>query len=168
LLIYLFVLCNSQPFGHFLTARPSADVLKHLVALEPKKENVGLINAVNDAGNTALHWAALNGHLECVKYLVELGTDVTIINKAGHDAVFEAEINDKGDVVDWLLGAVEELERGIGKPGEDEEDAALGEGGSADMEVSPGAGDEASATGMEDLRRRMEAVRTKAEGNAHG
>lgn len=73
---------------------------------------------MNEAGNTALHWAALNGHLECVKLLVQSGADVTMINRAGHDAVFEAEINDKGSVVDWLLGAVQELESGIGQTGE--------------------------------------------------
>lgn len=95
--------------------------MKLLFSLETGKASTpasGLINAVNDAGNTALHWAALNGHLECVKILVQAGADVTIINRAGHDAVFEAEINDKGDVVDWLLGAVEELEKGIGERGE--------------------------------------------------
>lgn len=95
--------------------------MKLLFSLETGKASAPapvLINAVNDAGNTALHWAALNGHLECVKLLVQAGADVTIINKAGHDAVFEAEINDKGDVVEWLLGAVEELEKGIGQEGE--------------------------------------------------
>jgi ankyrin repeat protein len=73
-----------------------------------------LLNAVNEAGNTALHWAALNGHLESVKMLIGAGADITIFNKAGHDAVFEAEINDKKDVVDWLLGHVEGLEKSIG------------------------------------------------------
>jgi ankyrin repeat protein len=34
----------------------------------------------------------LNGHLEAVKLLIEAGGDITIFNKAGHDAVFEAEI----------------------------------------------------------------------------
>jgi ankyrin repeat protein len=87
-----------------------ADVVKFLVATgEP-----ALLNAVNDAGNTALHWAALNGHLESVKMLIAAGADITIFNKAGHDAVFEAEINDKKDVVDWLLGHVEGLEKSIG------------------------------------------------------
>lgn len=72
---------------------------------------------MNDAGNTPLHWAALNGHLECVKLLMHSGADITIFNKAGHDAVFEAELNDKGDVVDWLLSEVEELEKGVGQDG---------------------------------------------------
>ncbi|KAF1969391.1 ankyrin repeat-containing protein YAR1 [Bimuria novae-zelandiae CBS 107.79] len=107
---------------HYAAANGHAsDIVKLLFSLETGKASApasGLINAANDAGNTALHWAALNGHLECVKMLVQAGADVTMINKAGHDAVFEAEINDKGNVVDWLLGAVEELEKGIGRAGE--------------------------------------------------
>jgi uncharacterized protein len=93
------------------------DVIKVLLSTSLDKVTTsapGVINARNDAGNTPLHWAALNGHLDCVQLLVQLGADVTIINSAGHDAVFEAEINDKKEVVEWLLGAVEALEEGIG------------------------------------------------------
>lgn len=115
------------------------DVLKVLLppqaaekATEPAS---GPINAVNDAGNTPLHWAALNGHLECVKLLMHSGADITIFNKAGHDAVFEAELNDKGDVVDWLLSEVEELEKAIGQNG-----AGLsGTGEEEEMKVTAGA-----------------------------
>jgi ankyrin repeat protein len=118
-----------------LTAKP--DIVKLLLPANatntttPPTAASGLINAVNDSGNTALHWAALNGHLESVKLLVQAGADVTIINKAGHDAVFEAEINDKGEVVDWLLAAVEGLEKGIGQG--EEEDREGGE--ASDVEV---------------------------------
>jgi ankyrin repeat protein len=110
------------------------------------------LNAVNEAGNTPLHWAALNGHLESVKLLVQAGADVTIINRAGHDAVYEAEINDKNEVVDWLLGAVEELEKGIGQTGEAE--AEDGENADenmddadAEVEHAQGNNDNASAQG---------------------
>lgn len=99
-----------------------------------EKPAAEFLNAVNEAGNTALHWAALNGHLESVKLLVQSGADVTIINRAGHDAVYEAEINDKNEVVDWLLGAVEELENGIGRSGEAEAGESTGEN-MADVDV---------------------------------
>lgn len=120
---------------------------------------------MNDAGNTALHWAALNGHLECAKLLVQLGADVTIINKAGHDAVFEAEINDKGDVVEWLLGAVEALERGIGSAGEtpteaDEQD------GEVDQNTSKGAG-EGTSLAVDNLSRQMATLETR-DGTSQG
>jgi ankyrin repeat protein len=49
------------------------------------------VNCRNNSGNTPLHWAALNAHLECVKALVEAGADLDVKNDAGHDAVFLAE-----------------------------------------------------------------------------
>lgn len=50
-----------------------------------------LINHRNNSGNTPLHWAALNTHLDCVKALVEAGADVRAKNNAGHEAAFLAE-----------------------------------------------------------------------------
>jgi hypothetical protein len=64
---------------------------------------LAILNAQNKSGNTALHWAALNGHLESVKKLLEYGADPTITNQKGHDAVYEAELNDKKEVVEWVL-----------------------------------------------------------------
>jgi ankyrin repeat protein len=57
----------------------------------------------NTSGNTPLHWASLNGHLEAVKLLVQAGADPGVTNRAGHDAVYEAEVNGKEQVVEWLL-----------------------------------------------------------------
>lgn len=139
-----------------------ADIIKSLFTPDTEKPVSAFINAVNDAGNTALHWAALNGHLESVKLLVEFGADVTIVNKAGHDAVFEAEINDKGEVVDWLLGAVEELETGIGQTCE-------GSAGDEDMDdadddaTTQNAGQQGSTlagSSLESVRRQMEDMST--------
>lgn len=142
------------------------DVIKLLFSSNEKPPPT-MINALNDAGNTPLHWAALNGHLESVKVLVEAGADVTIINRAGHDAVFEAEINDKKEVVDWLLGAVEELENGIGQT--TEADAAESADDAMDRanEDKP-AGDDGkmqsgreAASSVEDVRKQMEDMGTR-------
>jgi ankyrin repeat protein len=88
---------------------------------------LAILNAQNKAGNTALHWAALNGHLEAVKVLLEEGSDPTITNQRGHDAVYEAELNDKKEVVEWVLKeGGEGLESGVageGGEGEADEDA---------------------------------------------
>lgn len=94
---------------------------------------LAILNTQNKAGNTALHWAALNGHLQSVKVLLQEGSDPTITNQKGHDAVFEAELNDKKEVVEWVLKeGGEGLEEGIS--GETEEGAA-GEPVDEDMEV---------------------------------
>lgn len=94
--------------------------------------------------------------------MIEFGADVTIINQAGHDAVFEAEINDKKEVVDWLLGEVEELEKGVG--GSNDVPGQAGEGSGMDM------GDDAAkddsngpdeAGGVEGVRRQMEGLKAK-------
>ncbi|KAI9707590.1 MAG: hypothetical protein M1836_000551 [Candelina mexicana] len=79
------------------------------------------VNARNSAGNTALHWACLNGHLPIVKILLGKGADTTIKNKAGHDAVYEAEVAGKEEVVRWLLVERKGLEVGAnGSDGEEE------------------------------------------------
>jgi hypothetical protein len=144
----------------------SLDIVKLLLSASTEKPGPAFLNAVNEAGNTPLHWAALNGHLESVKLLVNAGADVTIINRAGHDAVYEAEINDKNDVVDWLLGAVEELEKGIGHTGE----ASAGESADEDMDGTnvDSAEDDNVAThettagsAVDNVRKQMEDLKTQ-------
>jgi uncharacterized protein len=92
-----------------------------------------------------------------VKILIQSGADVTIINRAGHDAVFEAEINDKKEVVDWLLGAVEELENGIGQTGEGSGD----DDGATDD-------DQGSANAVEEVRKQMGDMKTKDSASRDG
>lgn len=114
--------------------------LLQTLASDGPDQVTALINHRNNSGNTPLHWAALNTHLDCVKALVEAGADIGIKNDAGHDAVFlaertawsleeekegedqvqeqqnEGEEEDKGkmskgrEVVEWLLGC----EKGAG------------------------------------------------------
>ncbi|OOF94798.1 hypothetical protein ASPCADRAFT_208457 [Aspergillus carbonarius ITEM 5010] len=79
---------------HYPAANGNLDILiyllTHLREL-PASEATKILNHRNYSGNTPLHWAALNTHLECVKALVEGGADVGIKNDAGFDAVFLAE-----------------------------------------------------------------------------
>ena len=83
----------------------------------------------NGSGNTPLHWACLNGRLDAVKVLVEAGkADPGVVNAAGKDAVFEAEVAGHGEVVEWLLRTCEGLEEGLGGGGGEGKNGE-GEGG---------------------------------------
>lgn len=108
------------------------EILNHILEiLKPQPDHLQqLINHRNHSGNTPLHWAALNTHLDCVKALVEAGADITVKNNAGLDAVFLAERTA------WSNGEIKE--------GEDQ----AGEGeGEAEGEGQAGAGEGEDKTG---------------------
>ncbi|QSZ34159.1 hypothetical protein DSL72_005747 [Monilinia vaccinii-corymbosi] len=118
---------------------------KHLSNPSPQNpQMLAILNAQNASGNTPLHWAALNGHLECVKILIENGADPTIQNQKGHDAVYEAELADKTEVVGWVLKeGGEGLEEGIAGDNMGEggaEDESTGEEGVEVVNIEEGKG----------------------------
>jgi hypothetical protein len=82
------------------------NVLLQKLSSADASQRAAFINHRNNSGNTPLHWAALNTHLECVKALVEAGADLDVKNDAGHDAVFLAErtawaaVEDNGEAED--------------------------------------------------------------------
>ena len=61
------------------------------------------INATDDQGNTALHYAAEAGHLEVVQLLVEIGADASVVNKVGCSPLQEAAENRHQEVADYLI-----------------------------------------------------------------
>jgi ankyrin repeat protein len=67
--------------------------------------------ARNAAGATPLHWAALNGHLECCKLLVPAlvaaGEPVDAKNADGHGPVWLATRGSHEEVALFLMGAME-------------------------------------------------------------
>ncbi|KAL7266023.1 ankyrin repeat-containing protein [Rhizina undulata] len=122
---------------HMAAGNGHLDTTKRILSLLPtpptlRTEPHELVGKKNGAGNTPLHWAALNGHLEIVKLLImEANADPTAVNNVGHDAVYEAELNEKGNVVEWVLGNCEALEDGIaeGKEEAGEGKEETGKGG---------------------------------------
>lgn len=89
--------------GNVLTGQEILNYLLQTLKKDQDQSNLQrVINHCNHSGNTPLHWAALNTHLDCVKALVEAGADVSIKNDAGLDAVFLAERTA------WSTGEVKE------------------------------------------------------------
>ncbi|OBT78616.1 hypothetical protein VF21_02364 [Pseudogymnoascus sp. 05NY08] len=133
---------------HMAAANGHAEILKHLLTtLSSFSTLPTLLNSRNKAGNTPLHWAALNGHLSAVQVLVEAGADPYIQNGVGHDAIYEAEVNDRKEAVDWML---KEGGEGLEELGE----AAGGE----DEEMGGEVGEEGQVEGMEGLKEAVEGL----------
>lgn len=85
-----------------------------------------LVNAQNAARNSPLHYAALNNHLDTVKFLVSAGADLAVANVAGRDAMGEAARADAGEVVAWLEARMESKAKSTG---EKEGECEGGDGG---------------------------------------
>ncbi|KIW68386.1 hypothetical protein PV04_04337 [Phialophora macrospora] len=88
-----------------------------------------LLNHKNVNGNTPLHWAAMNGHLDVVVALVRAGADARVRNAAGRDCIVEAEVsalNGRSEAqvkecVVWMLRNCDGVEEGVGGGGKEEE-----------------------------------------------
>jgi len=113
---------------------PLVEVARYLLTLLPRPTPTNpnphkphaFVAQRNSSGNTPLHWAALNGHLDIVKLLIERGgAEPTVANNAGHNVLHEAQSAKKEDVVNFLLETCPELTAPIGGTGEGE---AAGEG----------------------------------------
>jgi ankyrin repeat protein len=113
------ILSRVQPFQ----ADIYAEVVKILLDIQttPDSSDVedkpiepnSVVNSQNKSGNTPLHWAALNGHLQIITLLLKQGADPSILNVAGHDALFEAELNERQEAVEVLLAEGKGLDQGL-------------------------------------------------------
>lgn len=79
-------------------------------ASRPEAEKQAYLDAPNEYGNTGLHWAALGGHLDTVKLLMENGTSPALANDQNYVPLDLAGLNNKVDVVDYFLAKSEGLE----------------------------------------------------------
>lgn len=118
--LFLSLILDLPPLVDRREANIKTETIKHILSFLPKPASGTapphpLIAHKNTAGNTPLHWAALNGHVKIVEVLVlTANADPTVTNDAGHDPVYEAELNEKMDVVEWILGNCGGVEEGVG------------------------------------------------------
>jgi hypothetical protein len=89
---------------HAVSVRPT-ELLAYLLPKLPST----LFSTPNSSGSTPLHWAALNGHLPIAKALVLVSNSpgdslIDIKNDAGRTAVGEAEMMERNEVAQWLVG----------------------------------------------------------------
>lgn len=87
-------------------------------ASRPKAEKQAYVDAPNEFGNTALHWAALGGHLDTVKLLAEEhGATQAVANDRNYVALDLALFNGHEDVAEYFLAQVKGLESKNGGEG---------------------------------------------------
>lgn len=77
----------------------------------PKEEKQSFLDEPNEHGNTGLHWAALGGHLDTVKLLMDHGATPALANEANYVPLDLANFNDKTEVAQHFLSKAGMLEQ---------------------------------------------------------
>ncbi|CAG9951651.1 unnamed protein product [Clonostachys rosea f. rosea IK726] len=70
----------------------------------------GFLDEPNEHGNTGLHWAALGGHIDTVKYLVEQGASPALANERNYVPLDLAYFNQHEDIANYFLSFLPSLE----------------------------------------------------------
>lgn len=89
------------------------EIVKILVehfASRPKEEKQAFLDAPNEFGNTGLHWAAMGGHLDVVKYLIAEGASPALANDKNYIPLDLASFGEKMNVVDYFLSQMDKME----------------------------------------------------------
>lgn len=75
-----------------------------------KEEKQAFLDEPNEHGNTGMHWAALGGHLDTVKFLMEHGASPALANERDYVPLDLANQNEKTEVSQYFLSFLKELE----------------------------------------------------------
>lgn len=75
-----------------------------------KEEKKAFLDEPNEHGNTGLHWAALGGHLDMVKLLMDNGASPALANEHDFVPLDMANQNDKSEVSQYFLSFLSQLE----------------------------------------------------------
>lgn len=76
----------------------------------PKEEKQAFLDEPNEHGNTGMHWAALGGHLDTVKLLMEHGASPALANERDYVPLDMANQNEKTEVSQYFLSFLGKLE----------------------------------------------------------
>lgn len=79
--------------------------LKEMIDEGGESKNNVLYNTKDNKDNNALHIAARNGHIECVRILIDAGADKNIQNKNGATPLMNAVLYEHIDIVRFLIEA---------------------------------------------------------------
>lgn len=93
------------------------------------------MDAPNEFGNTGLHWAAMGGHLDVVKYLIAEGASPALANDKNYIPLDLASFGEKMNVVDYFLSQMDKMEStNEGEGGLDSAAASMEIGGEDDAD----------------------------------
>ncbi|KAF2729239.1 ankyrin repeat protein, partial [Polyplosphaeria fusca] len=84
--------------------------LDEIITLLLEQEDPAEIDSKDDTGRTALHQAAMGGHLETIKLLLDKGADKTIVDSDQSTVLHEAAKGNKTEVVTELLDRGADIE----------------------------------------------------------
>ena len=97
--------------------RSDNDALIHLAASYGGRDEIALlvasgarVNAVGGEGYTPLHWAAVEGRLDVINTLLDLGADPRIKNEFGSTALDKAENAGHKEAAHLLRAATKSLQ----------------------------------------------------------
>ena len=85
--------------------------------LSDKDAKQAFIDFANEHGNTSLHWAALGGHLDVVKLLLEHGASPALANERNYVPLDLANFNNHTEVAQYFLSSLPDMEKENGANG---------------------------------------------------
>lgn len=116
----IFAYLTSLDMSATSTADHTVETVRTLLQCfdgKPKEEKQAFVDEANEHGNTGLHWAALGGHLDTVKLLMEHGASPALANESNYVPLDLANLNDKREVAQFFLSTAGMLEDGHGDSG---------------------------------------------------
>jgi transient receptor potential cation channel subfamily A protein 1 len=72
-----------------------------------------MINEKDNIGNTPMHLAISSGNIDCCRFLIDRGADLTIKNNSNHTSLHYCIICSKPDVLDFILSHVPNIDKDI-------------------------------------------------------